>query len=415
MSLQLDVLFEQARRLRSRRPTDPFNIEEYSPGQLLKVIYWRGLSTCNYEAVMGPDGKMRPSIYSITIHIDPVDSQRPLCVSHYPDLNTEDAYKIGSYIQGGCLSIENLLTRTIVVRAERMLNEIKRDLFPLSAGPITLGDVPLSLCIPVLWPCLPHEYLHIRVDSAQGLIRASFPSSNQQKCIPLLRDLEMAFNRPSARRVTLDRSSSIECRAGNRGMRNLASDDKRWQSRLVDVFSRLRCLLGQWRIQWVNRGRIVKDCLPISIPTSSVARCLPRHPGYLKVLDRVRQDQSLLAFIKLFPCDEYYLLCEISPAVEGALSVLYRYYLIKCTPLPTTITDLRVAPEGRSLIHTSDDPVLDKYFLPPGVALQVSHFIPLVGDSAEVLAGKLPSFSSLYFQTKVICIFSPFSSIVESF
>lgn len=413
MSLQLDVLFEQAQHLRSRRPTDPFNIEEYRPGQLLKVIYWRGLSTCNYEAVMGPDGKMRPSIYSITIHIDPVDSQRPLCVSHYPELNAEDAFKVGNYIQGSCLSIENLLTRAIVVRAECMLNEIRRDIIPLCPGPITLGEVPLSLCIPILWPCLPHEYLHLRVDSTQGLIRASFPASDQQKCTPLLKDLEVAFNRPTARRVTLDRSSSIECRAGNRGMRNLAADDKRWQVRLGEIFSHLRCLLGQWRIKWSSRGRIVKDCLPISIPMQKVGRYPPRHAGYLQVLERVKQEHSLLSYIKLFPNDEYYLLCEVSPTVEGVLSVLYRYFLLKCTPLPTTVTDLRVAPEGRSLLHVSDDVVPDKDSQMVGVALQISHFFPLVGDSTEVLAGKLPSFSSLQFENKVSCIILSVSLLLD--
>ncbi|VDN99505.1 unnamed protein product [Rodentolepis nana] len=401
LSLQLDVLFEQAQHLRSRRPTDPFNIEEYRPGQFLKVIYWRGLSTCNYEAAMGPDGKMRPSIYSIMIHTDPIDSQRPLCVSHYPELNAEDAFRVGNYIQASCLSIENLLTRTIVVRAERMLNEINMDIIPLCPGPINLGDVPLSLCIPVLWPCLPHEYLHLRVDSTQGLIRASFPASDQQKCIPLLKDLEAAFNRPTTRRVTLDRSSSIECRAGNRGMRNLAVDDRRWQSRLVEIFSHLRCLLGQWRIKWISRGRIVKDCLPISIPMQKMGRSPPRHTGYLQLLERVKQERSLLSYIKLFPNDEYYLLCEVSPAVEGVLSVLYRYYLLKCSPLSTAVTDLRVAPESRSLFHVSDDVVPDKDSQLFCVALQISHFFPLIGESAEILAGKLPSFSSLQFENKL--------------
>lgn len=247
MSLQLDVLFEQAQRLRSRRPTDPFGIEDYRPGQLIKVVYWRGLSNCNYQAVMGPDGKMRQTIYSITIHVSPLDPQRPLCVTHHPELNTIDAHKIGSFVQGGCLSIENLLTRTIIVRAERMLMEIRHELLPLSPGPISIGEIPLSLSVPVLWPCYPHEILQLRINTAQGQIRASFPSSDPVRSAPLLRELEMAFNRPSARRVALDRTSAIDCRAGSRGMRSLVGDDTRWQARLVEIFSRLRCLLGQWR------------------------------------------------------------------------------------------------------------------------------------------------------------------------
>ncbi|KAL5968490.1 Mediator of RNA polymerase II transcription subunit 14, partial [Taenia solium] len=376
MSLQLDVLFEQAQRLRSRRPTDPFSIEDYRPGQLLKVVYWRGLSNCNYQAVMGPDGKMRQTIYSITIHVSPLDPQRPLCVTHHPELNTIDAHKIGSFVQGGCLSIENLLTRTIIVRAERMLMEIRYELLPLSPGPISIGEIPLSLLVPVLWPCHPHEILQLRINTAQGQIRASFPFSDPIRSAPLLRELEMAFNRPSARRVVLDRISAIDCRAGSRGMRGLIGDDTRWQARLVEIFSRLRCLLGQWRVGWANRGRLVRYSLPLSVssPSSTAAQ-----PSYIEVLERARQDRVALVFIKLFPNDEHYLLCEVAPT--DALAVGYRHYFLKCVPMPITVTDLHVAPGGRWLTHNPEQSVLDGAGVPtsPGVALRITHFMPLIG------------------------------------
>ncbi|KAL5107227.1 Mediator of RNA polymerase II transcription subunit 14 [Taenia crassiceps] len=380
MSLQLDVLFEQAQRLRSRRPTDPFSIEDYRPGQLLKVVYWRGLSNCNYQAVMGPDGKMRQTIYSITIHVSPLEPQRPLCVTHHPELNTIDAHKIGSFVQGGCLSIENLLTRTIIVRAERMLMEIRHELLPLSPGPISIGEVPLSLSVPVLWPCHPHEFLQLRINTAQGQIRASFPSSDPARSAPLLRELEMAFNRPSARRVALDRTSAIDCRAGSRGMRGLVGEDTRWQARLVEIFARFRCLLGQWRVGWANRGRMVRYSLPLSVfPLSSTAA----QPNYIEVLERARQDQVALVFIKLFPNDEHYLLCEVAPT--DALAVGYRHYLLKCVPVPITVTDLHVAPGGRWLTHNPEQSVLDGAGVPapPGVALRITHFMPLIGEEAS--------------------------------
>ncbi|EUB58559.1 Mediator of RNA polymerase II transcription subunit [Echinococcus granulosus] len=380
MSLQLDVLFEQAQRLRSRRPTDPFSIEDYRPGQLLKVVYWRGLSNCNYQAVMGPDGKMRPTIYSITIHVNPLEPQRPLSVTHHPELNTIDEHKIGSFVKGGCLSIENLLTRTIIVRAERMLTEIRHELLPLSPGPISIGEVPLSLSVPVLWPCHPHEILQLRINAAQGQIRASFPSSDPVRSAPLLRDLEMAFNRPSARRVTLDRTSTIDCRAGSRGMRSLVGDDTRWQARLVEIFSRLRCLLGQWRVGWANRGRFIRYSLPLSVPPPSSTAA---QPGYVEVLERARQDRVALVFIKLFPNDEHYLLCELAPT--DALTVGYRHYLLKCVSVPITVTDLHVAPGGRWLTHNPEQSVLESagVLAPPGVALRITHFMPLIGEEAS--------------------------------
>lgn len=396
MSLQLDVLFVQAQSLRTRRPTDPFNIEDYRPGQLLKVVYWRGLSNCNYEAVMASDGKMRPTVYSITIHVDPLDPQRPLCVTHHPELSPIEAHKVGSFVQSGCLSIENLLTRTIIARAERILMTIKHDLLPLSPGPISIGEVPLSLSIPLLWPCHPHETLQLRIDAAQGQMRASFPSSDPTKSAPLLRDLESAFNRPSSRRVTLDRGSAIDCRAGNRGMRGLVADDTRWQSRLVEIFSRLRCLLGQWRLRWANRGRLVRDFLPLSVPPPSSTTA---PPVYVKVLDRAKQDRTALVFIKLFPSDEYYLMCEV--VSTNALSVVYQHYLLKCVAVPLTVTDLHVAPGGRWLTNNSEENTVTLVSGPPGVALRITHFMPLIGEETkEIVAGQTP-FSSFLIQPSV--------------
>uniref|UniRef100_A0A5K3F110 Mediator of RNA polymerase II transcription subunit 14 n=1 Tax=Mesocestoides corti TaxID=53468 RepID=A0A5K3F110_MESCO len=380
-SLQLDVLYEQAQRLRSRRPTDPFNIECYRPGQLLKVIYWRGLTNCNYQAVMGPDGKMRPAVYSISIHVDPLDPQRPLSLTHHPELSAIDVHKIGSFVRGDCLSIENLLTRTIIIRAEAILMDIKRELLPLSPGPIVTSEIPLCLSVPILWPCYTHELLYLRVDSAQGHLRASF-ATESIKGPQLLRELEMAFNRPSCRRVNFDHGSATDYRAGTRGMRSLAGDDARWQARLVDIFARLRCLLGQWRISSVHHNRPVRDSLPIAVPTDK-SLDLP----YTELLERAQQGRVALSYIKLFPNDDHYLVCEITPT--PSLSVDYQYYMMKCVSMPVTVTDFHVPSGGRWLTYNPNH-VADSSgaVSSPSVVLRITHFLPFNGN---VLAPSIKS------------------------
>ncbi|VDP37603.1 unnamed protein product [Schistosoma mattheei] len=121
LSLQLDMLHEQAQRARSKRPPDQLTIEAYRPSRCLSISYWHGLARTQYNSVMGLDGKLYATAYLLTIHVDPTEPQRPLCVSHRPELTTSKSQLVGATVQGDCLSIETLLTRTMVARAEQML------------------------------------------------------------------------------------------------------------------------------------------------------------------------------------------------------------------------------------------------------------------------------------------------------
>ncbi|CAH8616353.1 unnamed protein product [Heterobilharzia americana] len=175
LSLQLDLLHEQAQRARSKRSADQLTVEAYRPSRCLSISYWHGLARTQYNSVMSLDGKLHPTAYLLTIHVDPTDPQRPLCVSHRPELNTSKSELVGATVQGSCLSIETLLTRTMVARAEQMLQDLRQKLLILSPGPVHLADAPLCLYIPLLWPCGSHELLQVRIDPVQGFICALFP------------------------------------------------------------------------------------------------------------------------------------------------------------------------------------------------------------------------------------------------
>lgn len=357
-------------------------------------------------------------VYSITIHVDPLDHQRPLCVTHHPELNAIGAHKIGSVIkvraktfasrfrlktniiilvifQGNRLSMENLLTRTVIVRAQIMLTDIKKELLSLSPGSICASDIPLCLSVPVLWPCQPHELLHLRVDAAQGQIRAAFACDSIKGPLNVLRDLENAFNRPSARQVSLDRGSSSDFRAGARKLRGLVAEDARWQAQLVEIFSQLRCFLGQWRITTANIQRPVRDTLPISVSAKDLSE-----PPYGPLLLRAQERRVALSFVQLLPNDDYYLVCEVAPT-QG-LSVVYKYYLMKCVGIPEVVGGLRVASKGRWLSHDpnkiSGNVTPDN---PPGVALRITHFVALSGGGCGIGTPSSSSAASLVTSTTV--------------
>ncbi len=57
--------------------------------------------------------------------MDHMEPQKPLCLAHHPELSALDTHRIGSVVKGDQLSIENLLTRTVIVRAERILQVTK--------------------------------------------------------------------------------------------------------------------------------------------------------------------------------------------------------------------------------------------------------------------------------------------------
>ncbi|KAF5401195.1 hypothetical protein PHET_05453 [Paragonimus heterotremus] len=413
ISLQLDVLHEQAQRARATRPIDQLIVEAYRPGHSLVLSYWHALSRNHFQAQLGLDGKLQSTAYMLTIHVDPVDPQRPLCISHRPELPATESHRIGSVLQGNCLSIERLLTRTITARAEQILHELRQELMVLSPGPVNLADAPLCLYVPLLWPCHPQEYLQFRVDPIQGTLGASCPflltSDAEQillgSAVPTqtgpvasvegysrasvcaaLNSLENALNQPSTRRVCpvsanpgVATGDSSLLLAQTRSLRALSNTESRWRSVLCQSLEHLRLCIGLVRLMKTAKTyrpfwQPAKRSLPLVL-TPVQASLVKSGSSWPPALVRFQQSLRFpIVFVQLFPNNEYYVVCEVIPA---PLNVRFQYSLIVCAPIPEHM-DVTIDAHGLAVSHTSQK--LATAGLQPigsSLFLQVTHLAPL--------------------------------------
>ncbi|KAH8862930.1 Mediator of RNA polymerase II transcription subunit 14 [Schistosoma japonicum] len=414
LSLQLDMLHEQAQRARSRRPSDQLTIEAYRPSRCLSISYWHGLARTQYNSVMGLDGKLHPTAYLLTIHVDPTEPQRPLCISHRPELSTSKSQLVGATVKGNCLSIETLLTRTMVARAEQMLQDLRQELLILSPGPVRLADAPLCLYVPLLWPCGSHELLQVRIDSVQGFVCTSFPlltsldtefgatgsagnfnsgpvgiseNFSRSSVINTLSSLESAFNQASCHRVRLvsatgtlvqPHESDRICLIQSRSLRNLSHGDARWRSMICECLEHLRLCLGLARLMQTAKihrpfWQPFKRQLPLILSPAQINLS----NTWSEMLVRMQQSYRWpILFAQLFPNNEYYIACEV---ISAPLNVDYKYYILVCSALPEHM-NVTTNLEG-VLVFNSEVNSTSGHVTETGLFLQVTHFTPLVADT----------------------------------
>nr|CAH8857899.1 unnamed protein product [Trichobilharzia regenti] len=432
LSLQLDMLHEQAQRIRSKRSPDQFTIEAYRPSRCLSICYWHGLARTQYNSIMSLDGKLYPTAYSLTIHVDMTEPRRPLCLSHRPEISTSLTQLVGTTVQRNCLSIETLLTQTMFARGKQMLQDLRQELLVLSPGPVRLTDAPLCLYVPVLWPCGSQESLQVRIDPVQGFICASFPlltsldtefgalsspvnipsnftgiteNFSRSSAINALASLESAFNQASSNRVRIvtasgggglvqphesDRISSIQ----SRSLRNLAHGDVRWRTVISDCLEHLRLCLGLTRLMQTAKihrpfWHPFKRHLPLILSPVQVAAA---KTPWCEMLIRLQQScRWPILFAQLFPNNEYYIACEV---ILAPLNVLYKYYLIVCSALPEHYMSSISTNSQGVLVYNNQGEVSStttatttaghhhqqQHPGETGLFLQVTHFTPLSPD-----------------------------------
>ncbi|CAH8868183.1 unnamed protein product [Trichobilharzia szidati] len=420
LSLQLDMLHEQAQRIRSKRSPDQFTIEAYRPSRCLSICYWHGLARTQYNSIMSLDGKLHPTAYSLTIHVDMTEPRRPLCLSHRPEISTSLTQLFGTTVHGNCLSIETLLTQTMFARAKQMLQDLRQELLVLSPGPIRLTDTPLCLYVPVLWPCGSQESLQVRVDPVQGFICASFPlltsldtefgamsspvnvpsnftgiseNFSRSSAINALSSLESAFNQASSNRVRVvtasgglvqpsshesDRISSIQ----SRSLRNLAHGDVRWRSMISESLEHLRLCLGLTRLMQTAKihrpfWHPFKRHLPLILSPDQVVQ---GKTPWFEMLIRMQQScRWPILFAQLFPNNEYYIACEV---ILAPLNVEYKYYLIVCRALPEHYMSITTNSQGVLVYNHNDvsSTTVGQHPSETGLFLRVTHFTPLSPD-----------------------------------
>ncbi|KAL3315195.1 Mediator of RNA polymerase II transcription subunit 14 [Cichlidogyrus casuarinus] len=341
MALQLDLLHEQAQKSKNRRFDGQMFIESYKPGHSMCVSYWRELAKNNFHASLQADGKLAPQAYMLMIHLDELDPLKPLVVTHLPKLSIEDEYRIGNSITGENVSFERLFSKTLFLRSELILEDIRRELMLLTPGPIKQSHQPLCLDVPILYPCADTELLRIRLDAAEGSLRCCFcgiggPETRLQTEAEVLNSdlklvasvhsalvsLERAINKPSMRRIDQNVSfSSIQ----SRSIRTLSNEDSRQRFAVLDAFEKLRVFLALVRIYHTatrNRASWQPVCrtLPISLPKVKLGKA---KPPYYDIVERMQEGTASGLFIKLFSHQEQYLFVEVQPK-SGSQLINYK-------------------------------------------------------------------------------------------
>ncbi|XP_013410599.1 mediator of RNA polymerase II transcription subunit 14 [Lingula anatina] len=185
-SLQLEVLHSQAERLRSQRLGDHIRVEEYTAGRSLVVSYWR------LQVKRDTKPADQPPVYKLSIHVDEADPGKPLQVTHTPEIQGKESYRVAQAIKSDHLSIEKLLIQTIQVRSQARLRELEKDVKKFAGGPCEIKGVPPTLLVPVLFPCMDSEKMLISVDIQRGLFLTSMPQYGA-KC-KVADDIEESLN-----------------------------------------------------------------------------------------------------------------------------------------------------------------------------------------------------------------------------
>ncbi|XP_023219267.1 mediator of RNA polymerase II transcription subunit 14-like [Centruroides sculpturatus] len=180
LSLQLEVLHSQVLRLKKERLEDFIRVEEYMAGSHLVVSYWREqIARENQE-------------YKLCVQVDPIDSSKPLQVSHVPSLTGKDSILADQAIKSDHLSIEKLLIHTVHVRTKHRLADLRDEIKPkLGISECVISGSPAVLHIPLLQPCMQSEQLLVTVDTHTGFFLAHVPQFDP----PFMDDIEEAFNK----------------------------------------------------------------------------------------------------------------------------------------------------------------------------------------------------------------------------
>ncbi|XP_064603828.1 mediator of RNA polymerase II transcription subunit 14-like [Liolophura sinensis] len=183
-SLQLEVLHSQTLRLIRERLGDSVRVEDYTVGKCLVMSYWREQQKKEAKSAEGP------TVFKLSIHVSEQDQGKPLQISHVPAISPEESKKVGLAIRSDHLSIEKLLVQTVEIRTLAKLKDLSKELQKYIDGNCEIRDMPPSLQIPVISPCLSCEVLRVAVDIQRGTLLASVSSTDHS----VIQEIEDVLN-----------------------------------------------------------------------------------------------------------------------------------------------------------------------------------------------------------------------------
>lgn len=188
-SLQLEVMYTQTLRLCRDRLDDHIHVDDYVPGNKITVSYWRELSNRDPRSEVG---------YKLTVQADPIDGAKPLAVYHVPSIGgTKESEVADRAVRSDMLSMERLLVHTVYIRSLARLNDLKAEFqMFMKETECLLQGTPAILTVPVLYPCLRAEQIHITVDTHSGRLHCHVPK--HLDC-PFMADMQTALNNDTSK------------------------------------------------------------------------------------------------------------------------------------------------------------------------------------------------------------------------
>lgn len=356
LSLQLEVLHTQIIRLCRERLGDSVRIEDYIPGALLKLHFWREHSSAHDK-----------QLFLLVIHVDEENPGKPLQVSHLPEIREDEEQTwIDHSIQSEFLSIEKLLIQTIHIRSRQKLSQLRdshlRDLLPADVECVLGGSPPL-LQVPIVHPCSSSEHLVLTVDTHTGYVMAFVPQYEP----PMISELQDIFN----------------------GLAKEATPNLK--SRLATTLLNLKF--------WITLKRCRKTVqhLPVLAMESNPVTTIPDdHP--------LNQLGKFALYVKLCKHIHYFVVIELQ-AEKPSDTVEFNYYLMKITG--TIISEINsTSTESCSHIWRASEPLLaPRTFLLFGIRVfflsgdnRLSSFYRL--DSQSIIHGPCTDLDLLTSQDK---------------
>lgn len=274
LSLQIEVLHDQTDRIIKERLSSFIKIKEHIPGQELAITYWNGK-------------------YHLKIQTDQSDPSKPLKLSHQPELQVESTIHeqdTDDIFRPGNVSIEQLITDTILKRATIKLSQIAGELREKEYGKCTISGTPSLLHVCCLDPCAASEELIISID-LNGAYLAHVP--HYEKSCPLADHIQESLNSN--------------------------------KSKLGTYFDQLKI--------WLAKKRCIKTIDYLSVTaTESLPLC--SKANHAKLDDKVPR-----LFFQFNKYDHYYLMAELFISEENPYSLDTRYSLLVTEPAPNTTSD----------------------------------------------------------------------------
>ena len=180
LSLQLEVLHAQAIRLSRERLGEFIKTDEYMAGRKLAILYWRDLSTADSKYLC-----------KLVIEIDNSEQDKPLIVTHHPELGEKATISANNAIKSDHLSIEKLLIHTVHERAKQSLTKLKASLDEVNVGETSLSGCPPLLELCFMPSCMQSERMLVSVDHLTGIYLAHIP---QFEDCPLMNKFQLVIN-----------------------------------------------------------------------------------------------------------------------------------------------------------------------------------------------------------------------------